>query len=282
MPYVIESFNAAKFLEVVNSPTPDQLEILFDMFQEAIEVERESYCLPGDPAFQWGTSAAPLERILADRLASTDWYAGLTNGGAMIWDRFVMHLCQCDELGMENELDCEGLSWEFLEEINRQLHRLSGVENASFLAFGRRPYRYGGTVPGMGEQQPHGDDRARGLMKIQAFLARCQSDPLRFQELLDTDDTLATAQKKILQQLFDDSLQDEDDEGGQDGDEHTEYEPAHSIHWPDEISQMLKDLMSIDKPMKQNGEFAEQYAELAKILERLSTGVRAMYVIADT
>ena len=281
MPYVIESFNAAKFLKVINGPTPDQLEILVDMFHEAIEVERESYCFSGDPAFQWGTSAAPLEKILTDRLASTDWYAGLTNGGAMIWDRFVMHLCQCDELGMENELDCEGLSWEFIEEVNRQLHQRTGDGNASFLAFGRHPYRYGGPVPGMGEQQLHGDDRAGDLMKIQAFLARCQSDPLRFQELLDADDTLAPAQKKIVQQLFDDSLQDEDDEGGEDDDEPSEYEPAHSIHWPDEISQMLKDLKSIEETMNQDEELSEQYTELVEILESLSSKGRAMYVVAD-
>lgn len=281
MPYVIESFNAQRFLQLVNMSTHEEQEILVDMFREAIEVERDSYCFSGDPAFQWGTVDQPLEKVLADRLAASDWYTGLTNGGATIWDRFIMHLCQCDELGLENDLDCEGLSWEFWEEVNRQLREKTGKENASFLAFGRRPYRYHGATPSLEEQQPRGDDLAGGLAKIQAFLAKCQSEPLRFQELLDADETLAPAQKKVVQQMLDDCLED-DEESAEEDDEHPVYEPTHSIHWPEEISQMLKDLGSIEESMEQDKELSEQYTELVEILEHLSTNGRAMYVVADT
>jgi hypothetical protein len=280
------------------------MEILVDMFREAIEVERESYCSLGDPAFQWGTSDQPLDKVLSCRLNIPDWYAGLTNGGATIWDRFIMHLCQCDELGMENDLECEGLSWELLAKINRLLREKAGQENSSFLGFGRRPYRYRGIVSGLEEQHPHGDDLTGGLIMIQSFLAKCQSNPLRFQELLDADDTLAPAQKKIVQTMFNDLLEEgredeleeerendliEDLKENRDSDRHDEddegsfgYEPAHSVHLPDEITQMLADLKSIEKSITPEEGFSEQYTELVEILERLVNNGRAMYVISYT
>lgn len=295
MPYVIESFNAQRFLELINTPTPKQLDILVNMFREAIEIERESYCSSGDPAYEWGTAEHPLERVLTERLTSPDWYAGLTNGGGAIWDMFMSLIIQSDELKLKNRLDCEGLSWEFLDEINRQLLAKTGKENASFLAFGHRPYRYLGAVPNLEEQQPHGDDLTGGLMKVMAFLEKCKRDPLRFQELLDADETLAPAQKKVVQKMFNDCLEeDEDDEASQsdddlfgddddeDDDEHHEYEPAHSIHLPEEISQMLADLKSIEESITQDEELSEQYEELVEILERLLSKGRAMYVISDT
>ncbi len=291
MPYVVESFNAQKFLDLINTPTPKQLETLVDNFREAIEIERESYCSSGDPAYEWGTAEHPLEQVLTQRLASPDWYAGLTNGGCAIWDMFISLIMQSDELKLKNRLDCEGLSWEFLDEINRQLMAKTGKENSSFLAFGHRPYRYLGAVPSLEEQQPHGDDLTGGLIKIQAFLEKCKNDPFRFQELLDADETLAPAQKKIVQKMITDCLeedeeceaaQSEDDLFDEDDDEPYEYEPAHSVHFPEEISQMLDDLKSIKDSITQDEELSEQYEELIEILENLPSKGRAMYVIADT
>jgi len=286
MPFIVRSIHSQKFLDLFAQPTPEQFAILLKLFQAAIESEREGLCFPGDPALEWGTEARPLDTVLRERLALPDWYEGLTGGGGTIFDRFMHFVYQSDELGLDGSLDCEGLSWEFIDEVFNLLMEWNDEENLSYLAIGRRPYRYLKPVPSVGEQTFDGD-LAGGMMQIQSFLESCKSNPLGFQDKLNEDDTLAPAQKQLIQSLFNECLA-EEEEGAEAAseddldDEVPEYEPAHSIHLPDELRQMLLDLKTIEKPMKKNKEFSGQYTELTRILERLSTSGRAMYVIADT
>lgn len=286
MPFILHSFNLQKFQDLIAQPTPEQFAILRELFQFAIDSEREGSCFPGDPAMEWGTEARPLDVVLRERLTLPDWYEGLTFGGGAIFDRFLDFVYQSDELGLDGDLDCEGLSWEFMDEVFNLLMEWNEAENLSYLAMGRRPYRYLKPVPSVGEQT-HDGDLAGGLMHIQEFLESCKSNPLGFQEKLNEDDTLAPAQKQLIQSLFNECLAEEEAETGAASgddldDEAPEYEPAHSVHLPDELRQMLIDLKSIEKPMKRNKEYVEEYTELAQILERLSISGRAMYVIADT
>lgn len=286
MPFIVRSFNSQKFQDLITNPAAEQFSILVDLFRKAIDSERESMCSPDDPAHQWGTDEQPLEEVLRQRLSQPDWYEGLTYGGGVIFDQFIHSVYLNDELGMENRLDSEGLSWEVIDEIFHQMMETSGTENASYLAFGRRPFRYLTPVPSIGDQTIS-DDPAGGLMQIQAFLEACKGNPLGFQDKLDEDDTLAPAQKQLVRSLFEQCMAEEEAEsvstnGENLDDEIPEYEPAHSVHLPEEIRQMLDDLKSIEKPMKRNPEFVGEYNELLKILERLSSSGRTMYVIADT
>ena len=284
MTFIVRSFNSQKFQELFAQPTPEQFVVLLKLFQAAIDSERDGMCFPGDPAKDWGTEAHPLDVVLRERLALPDWYEGLTCGGGAIFDRFLHFVYQSDELGLDGDLDCEGLSWEFMDEVFNVLMEMNEAENLSYLAIGRRPYRYLKPVPSMSEQTFDGD-MAGGLMQIQSFLESCKSNPLGFQDKLNEDDKLAPAQKQLIQSLFNECLAEEEADAASEAnldDEMPEYEPAHSIHLPDELRQMLIDLKTIEKPMKKSKEFSGQYAELARILERLSTSGRAMYVIADT
>lgn len=285
MSFIVRSFNSQKFQELFAQPTPEQFAVLLKLFQAAIDSEREGMCFPGDPALAWGSEAHPLDKVLRERLAMPDWYEGLTCGGSAIFDQFMHLVYQSDELGLDASLECEGFSWEFIDEVFNLLMEMNEAENLSYLAIGRRPYRYLKPVPSLGEQTFDGD-LAGGLMQIQEFLESCKSNPLGFQDILNEDDKLAPAQKQLIQSLLNECLAEEAGaEAASDDhldDEIPEYEPAHSIHLPDELRQMLIDLKTIEKPMKKSKEFSGQYAELARILERLSTSGRAMYVIADT
>ena len=114
MAYVLESFDSQRFLDLINHPTPQQFQRMLNLFREAIEQERDTWCYPGDPAFQWGTKQLPLDSVLRNRLSQADWYSDLTYGAGMIWDVFIGWVQSDDDLGMASDLECEGLSWEFL------------------------------------------------------------------------------------------------------------------------------------------------------------------------
>ena len=284
MPYVLQSFDSRNFLELIENPTPKQFDKLLKLFRKAIDQERESYCDPDDPACLWGTAQQPLDVVLRTRLSQADWYNDLTYGAGVIWDVFIDSVQSSKALGMAWDLECEGLSWEFIGEVNHRLAESGGSENASFLAFGKRPYRYFGGVPDLQTQHPHGDDLAGGLQNIQTFLAKCQKDPLRFQELLDEDETLNPAQKKMVLSLFNQCAKEEDEDADfwDDDDSDTAYEPTHSIHLKDELVQMIAAMETIKESMRDDEELMEGYEELVRALEKCASHDRALRVVMDT
>ncbi len=140
--YIIYSLDWQKFLTMLDHPTSSQLAI----FAEGLSVEREN--LDGefdddDPILNWPTDIGSLSSVIADRLALSDWYSDLSEQGRQLWESTIYVTCmQREDLNIGFRVDCDGVYWDVINQIVRQLgDRPEKPGKSAMSRFGTVPLR---------------------------------------------------------------------------------------------------------------------------------------------
>ena len=281
MPYVIYSLDSAKFRKLVERPTPEQVEVLAQILDEALDSERENLS-PSDPVLQWG-KARSLEEVVSERLALPDWYSDLSYWGKTIWEGVIFSACMgSEEFDVGFAVNCEGISWDLIEKPVKHLLKSRSLDSIALAKFGHTPYRF---TLNFDEQE---EDMLAVVQKLQDFMAQAAQDPVgfgnNFAKIVSADATLSDKQKKVMLAMWDEmngTGEEEEDEEEQEDDD--DWPPMHSMHPTAEVSQMLAELQSLEKPLRKKPALWEEYQESLKpALEEIVKAERILFVQVDT
>jgi len=144
--YILYSLDWDKFAALVERPTAEQLRVLADLVADAIENPIWDFDDDDDPVLAWPDDPAGLPAVVARRLARTDWYGDLSDGGKTAWEGAIFQAGQNgDEHGLDLafRVESDGVYWDVIDFARRELRvPPNKVTAVALSAFGTRPFRH--------------------------------------------------------------------------------------------------------------------------------------------
>lgn len=293
--YILYSLDASKLLRVIDQPTDAELNQLAEVLRDQLEDFDEP-----DPVFKSGLTTDELKALVKSRFAKPDWYGDLSTVGKNLWEDLIWELAMEDleppiDLGFECESD--GVYWDVIEECWKRLgvvpNQLSSIAMSSF---GITPLRY--TPPQTGPQttreefDAQQEQRLDGLNAAQAVMEESQDALLSGN--MDEKQLLAKLQASGAGEVADmmrdmmnvlDGDDDEEDLDPFDEDEDEEFTAMHSMHLPEQVTAMQKELESIANEMSQHqdNEVREEFTEeLLPTIQKVANEKRVLFIQVDT
>ncbi len=185
--YFLYTFDGDVFRQLTTSPTDGQAAILARYIVERV-----------GEADGWPADLGDLTAAIRKRLAAADWYAGLSDDDARLWDDIVFSLCRepGEAIGIDFRCsDYESIYWDCAEEAASQ-----GADLMSEPRFGASGYRFFGEP-----SHDYGYHRAYSIFDpegVRALLRQLLAGEPHFAEFPEDEDDEGSLREQFFQGLL--------------------------------------------------------------------------------
>lgn len=142
--YIIYSIDGEAFLQMLATPTAEQLQRFAEGIDDAYELAYDDLA-PDDIAHRWQMEADGFEEEIRKHLRRPDWYSDLSDAARTIWHSAIYDVC-CEEPALKFRVDSDGVYWDVIEIAVKALSE-TGDRSSALNAFGAIPYRYHAAGP---------------------------------------------------------------------------------------------------------------------------------------